>query len=129
MESVFRIAIGNYSCRSPSRRLGPQAVRICAVVERRIAHLELLERWQILSLPAEEHEIEECDGREIDVSTVREDLRGDYQLVVVIAFRPGLKWPNFISFHGIGQVYAEGIVISPDGNSFEATHELMLPYI
>ena len=128
MAKTFRIAIGNCSAKNPGSHVSGVARKTCAIVIRRIEHLKSLSFEQLHSLPEEVEEIEWCDGHSVEISTVRQRLEGEKHLIIVQAFRRTLHWPTWISLHGVGQMVAEGFLISTDGIKENASNDLLLTY-
>ncbi len=128
MEQTFRLAFGNCSARDLSISMKGVAKQTCEIVNRRIEHLKTLRLDQRLGFPAEQPEVESIDNQDVDIITVHEVLEDGTHLIVVQAFRPTLLCPTWISRSGIGQMVAEGIVISPDGTMSNAAHEDLIVY-
>ncbi len=126
MPSVFRIALGRASCRSRTKN---PALR--AVCDHLLARLEILRAMPIerlRELPEEKHEEQTVGDTQTSYTTYRASLANGGLLVVVQAFIPTLSWPTYISFAGVGRMYAEGFVASQDGKTIDAPDELLWEY-
>lgn len=106
----LRISIGNASCRGFSGR-DPELLKICSLVKEKIQYLKSLkkhqlERWQ------HEETIEIDVGIQMAVLTVFKDKISEQRdLIVVQAFYPTWKFPNYFSFGRVGRIFAEGFFV------------------
>jgi hypothetical protein len=66
-----------------------------------------------------------ANGTETTYTTYRKVLEDGALLIVVQAFVRTLAWPTHFSFSGIGRIYAEGFVVSENGDTSDAPDELL----
>jgi len=81
---------------------------------------------KLRALPSEQFQATWLTDDWIGLDTIRQSCGDHGELIVVQAFRPTLKWPNYISISGgIGQLVADGILVKPDGQVDEAPDDLL----
>lgn len=125
--SSFRIAIGMASCRGIKTN-DQTLLTICKQVLEKIDHLKRLSSSQLLNFKNEEQETTTINGKKVTFTTYLENRGSEKSLVVVQAFYPTWRWPNYLSLNGIGKVLAEGVIASTDGTIRDATHQELWDY-
>jgi hypothetical protein len=122
----FRISFGTSAC-IKNKSNDVLAKEVCKEVLEKISQIKALNFEQVGRLPSEEMEIKNIKGKEVAYSTYKQDL-GNGVLIVVQAFIPTLIFPNYISFNGVGKIYAEGIIFSQEGNKNMAEDNMLFSY-
>lgn len=103
-------------------------MEVCSAVKEKISYLkslkrEQLERWQ----DAEIEEIEVA-GKKGILTIFKDKISEQKDLLVVQAFYPTWKFPNYFSIGRIGRVFAEGFFIELSGNVTEVEDADLWPY-
>jgi hypothetical protein len=124
---MFRLAFGDCSCRR-ARVKHPVASAICKALLERLVVLEEHVKRQRDSIPAEWVERQTIDSHEVEFAVLRRDLAFEGTLVVVRAFVPTWRFPNYFGLGGVGHVRADGFVLAPDGSTHSAPPELLWEY-
>ena len=127
MDKTFRIAIGNCSCRNPNLKQSRDLQQICRYLLENLDKVKKLTLQQIEAMPDEVSEIIRVGNSEIEVTTVKEVRESGY-LIVISAFLPTWKWPTYFSLTGIGNLVAEGVLVSNEGMVEDAPEEEMWAY-
>jgi hypothetical protein len=123
----FRISLGKASCNvNHSMPAGEQ--KVCEHVLFKLENLKGLSYQQLSSFPEEETEMREIDGKVAAFSTYKEILNEEKILVVVQAFYPTWRFPNYFSLNSIGKLFAEALVITKSGQFEEAPENLLYKY-
>jgi len=99
--------------------------KVCKIIEERFQAIQTRLPSDLDSIPKELTELEAIDGYLISFCTSKHPQEDGSTIIVIQAFVHTLAWPTFISFNGIGKLYAEGIVLSRDGHIETAQKELM----
>ena len=124
MPSSFRIALGRASCRNGTRNQSFKAV--CDGLMSQLEKLRGLPVEHLRELPKENQQGCVVGNASTTYTTYRMSLEDGRLLIVVQAFVRTLAWPTYISFAGVGRMYAEGFVVSQDGKTtVDAPDELL----
>lgn len=122
----FRISFGVASCRL--KNYSKEEEIICKRILSKIENLKLLSYQQVKDHTIEETDVISAGNKKVSVITYVERLENDTLLVVIQAFYPTLWKPNFVSFSGIGKIFAEGLLYQSNGTVTEAAQELLWKY-
>jgi hypothetical protein len=120
----FRISFGQAKCDVDDDMASPER-KVCEHLLFKLDSLKELSFQQLSSFREEEIEVREIDGKLTKFSTYKEVLTEDKVLVVVQAFYPTWRFPNFFTLNAVGKIFAEALVISRSG-SFEAPSDDLL---
>lgn len=123
MPQAFRIALGRASCRTGTQR--PVFKAACGGLLSRLETLRRSSIERLRELPDEGKPEIVANGTETTYTTYRKVLEDGALLIVVQAFVRTLAWPTHFSFSGIGRIYAEGFVVSENGDTSDAPDELL----
>lgn len=115
----FRIALGSASCRN-SQTKDVTTTKICSAVLDKINNLKHLNVNQLNLLNENERETLIINGKEISLTTYREKIDTSDLLIVVQAFYPTWRLPNYFSFSSVGRIFTEGFVVRADGKIEDA---------
>jgi hypothetical protein len=126
MPSVFRIALGRASCRTSTSN--PTLTAICRHLLSELERLKAIQIEKLRQLPEEKHEEQDVGGVSASYTTYRANLPDGRLLIVMQAFIRTLAWPTYISFAGVGRMYAEGFVVDQDGKIIDAPDHLLWEY-
>ena len=91
----------------------------------RLEGLRALSAEQLRTLPSESTELEWLERKRVFINTFREPLENSVVLVVVQGFLPTWWLPTYISAEGVGHIFAEGVVVTPDGGVNTASDEYL----
>jgi len=75
----------------------------------------LLSPEALAGLPALANDVERIEGRQATLSTYHEKLETGDALIVVQGFMHSWRSPTYFGAAGVGYMYAEGIMLGPDG--------------
>ena len=122
---TFRIAIG--SCRCADGVVSRNSFRreLCSRILARLDRLRSLTPEALASLPASSSEVERIGSRMATLTTYRDKLETGDSLVVVQGFLRSWRFPTYIGSAGVGYMYAEGVLVGPDGRVRDADEELL----
>jgi hypothetical protein len=95
---------------------------------KRLGILEEQAKQQRDSIPKEWVERESIYSHSVEIAVIRRDLGSDGTLVVVRAFVPTWRFPNYLGVGGVGHVRAEGFILASDGTSRPAPADLLWEY-
>jgi hypothetical protein len=122
----FRVAIGRCDCRKPYRDSLQETA--CGAIEARLASWRDRLPSDLAAVPTELWERERVDGQWVSLGTQKRRLDSGATLVVLQAVVHTWSRPTYLSFGAIGRAYAEGLVVSPDGQVAPAPDHLMWEY-
>lgn len=125
--SKFRIAFGSASCRD-NKSKNPQVQEICRVVLEKTEALQNSDPVFLRSFPAEHSEILLLNNQEVLLTVFHEKLPEEKSLIVIQAHYATWRFPNFLSFSGVGKVFVEGLQIDSSGNIQIAPESLLRSY-
>jgi hypothetical protein len=77
------------------------------------------------AIPSEWTETQRIDSHVVEFAILRRALDSGRTLVVVRAFVPTWRFPNFFGIGAVGHLRADGIVVDQDGRAHPAGQELM----
>jgi len=93
-----------------------------------IARLETLRARDgsfLQSLPPYSKAVEMIEGRAVTFETIREPYVDGNIIVVVRAFFHTWSSPTWLSFAGVGHMFADGLIVNADGVKQGAPDEVM----
>lgn len=122
----FRISFGIASCRL--KNYSAEEEIVCKKILSKIENFKSLSYQQIKGHATEEMDVINVGNKKVSVISYVEKLECDMLLVVIQAFYPTIWKPNFISFSGIGKIFAEGLLYQSNGIVKEAAQELLWKY-
>jgi len=122
---AFRIAIGSCRCANGVVSRNALVRELCSRILARLQRLRSFAPQALANLPSLSTEVERIDGRRAELHTYLHKLDSGDALVIVQGFLRSWRFPNYISFAGVGYIYAEGILVSPDGGIREAEENLL----
>ena len=113
MASIFRVAIGRCSC----SEVQPDVMRrtVCDELMRRLNELRESGAGHIAKLPAYSEATEMLEGRPVRFETICEPYPNAEAIVVVRAFFKAWSRPTWVSFKGVGHMFANGLIVRTDG--------------
>jgi hypothetical protein len=111
---AIRIAIGSGQCASGLKSRNKTLRKLCGRVLDRLDGLRALSAEQLRDLP-ESTELEWLEQKRVLINIFRESQQDSVVLVVVQGFFPTWWLPTYISADGVGHIFAEGVVVTPDG--------------
>ena len=124
---TFRIGLGSSSCRQ--RELpDPFLSEVCRELLRRLDAIALRVASELETIPIEWHEEATVRGRSVSFSLHKKILDSGDTLVVMQSFAPSWRWPTYFSVKAIGHVFAEGLLVSSQGNVRSAEDKLLWAY-
>lgn len=119
----FRIAIGPCKCRQPyGDRL---AVAACEQIERHLRAWRSRLPADLAAVPWESFEDFDIEGCFATFGLHKHALDHNRTLIVFQVFVHTWSRPTFLSFRRVGRLYAEGLLIGPDGDVQPASDDLM----
>lgn len=121
---MFRLAFGNCSCRE-GKAQHPVARAVCDSLLERLALLEEQAKRERNAIPSEWIETQSIGAFEVEFAVVRRELGSDGTLVVVRAFVPTWRFPNYLGIGGVGHLRADGFILTADGTTRAAPPELL----
>lgn len=123
----FRIALGSASCRTYAGN-DPNIREVCKLLIERLSFLQGLQYSHLQRWAESESEIHDINGKNITLNSYIQNNEDGSVLVVVQAFYPTFKYPNYLSRSFVGKVFAEGSVIDKEGNIHSAMDEDLWSY-
>ncbi len=117
---IFRIAFGTASCQTYSGN-NSNIKEVCKLVLQKIAYLKSLQFSQLLNWKNSETDIGKIAGKEVLLTAYQQKNEKGELLIIVQAFYPTLKFPNYFSFSFIGKVFANGFIVDSAGSIRDAT--------
>lgn len=123
MGAIFRLAVGRCSCAEPQ----PDGVRqaVCQALLKRLETLRAMDTGELLRLPPYSTAVAQVEGRTVRFETIRESYPGEKAIIVVRAFFRSWLRPTWISFSGVGHLFADGFIIRNDDAKETAANEVM----
>ena len=107
------------------RSTNPQIRELCAAVLARLAELREKSVAELRSLQSFDVQMLSIGGRNAQLATYA-DSRPDGGLAVVVqGFMNYWGRPNYFGTRGVGSIYAEGLVVSADGEVGDAPDQLL----
>lgn len=122
------MAFGEGSCASGAKSRDARVRELCGRIKARVAALRIRPAEHLRLLPESSTEKERIDGRLIILNTYADPTPSGELIVVVQGFLPTWRFPNYIGIAGIGRMYAEGLVVSPQGGVRDAEGQDMWGY-
>jgi hypothetical protein len=119
----FRIAIGHCDCRPPYRNA--VEARVCKAICETLAIWRNRLSADVAAVPTELFEEQIVEGRRVTFATYKLGDRGAGTLVVRQALIHTWSRPTYLSIGAVGRLYAEGLLLTSDGNVEAASDDLM----
>jgi len=91
----------------------------------RLAVLEEQAKHGKNSIPSEWIERQNIGTFEVEFAVLRRELGSEGTLVVVRAFVPTWRFPNYLGIGGVGHLRADGFILAADGSTHPAPPELL----
>lgn len=123
MQSTFRVALGPCTCKAVAS--GDIDESICRELLKRLTSLRSENAAVLGALPLYVEELCQVGDRDIRFETIREPVSQQDFLIVVRAFLSTWRRPTWLSFAGVGRLYADGIIVRSSGSIEDAPDELM----
>jgi hypothetical protein len=123
MASVLRIALGRCSC--TDAQPDPTRQAICRELMSQLNQLRSKPASELEQLPPYAESEQVIAGRKVTFETIVEPFPDAKLIIVKRAFSRSLSRPNWISFQGIGHMFADGFVVQDDGSIQDAPDEWM----
>jgi hypothetical protein len=111
--SVLRVALGRCTCTEPQPDTKRQAV--CRILTDRLNALRAKEGTELEQLPPYSETEDTIEGHLVRFETIRESYPGAKAIVVMRAFFHTWSRPTWISFSGVGHMFADGFIVRNDG--------------
>ncbi len=124
----FRIAIGSGRCADGIASRNSLRRELCARILARLDRLRLLTPDALAGLPAFANDVERIEGRPVTLSTYQDKLETGDALIVVQGFLHSWRSPTYFGAAGVGYMYAEGIMLGPDGRLREPDEDSLWPF-
>ena len=122
-----RISFGDLSCRKYNKNKG-LGYDICSEIMARLKQLENLGYSQLEKFKPESSEVIYIKKKKLIITTYKEQLLNKELLIATQGFLPTLIFPNYISFNGIGKMFADGLIINSNEEKTIAPIESLLKY-
>ncbi len=124
---MFRISFGDASCKKYTGS-EKSLLDVCNLVLEKIQYLknlriEQLEKWSNI----ETTEIE-VNGKIATLTVFKDTVSQEKALIIVQAFYPTWRYPNYLSFGGVGRIFAEGFYIDTKNEISDAKDSELWPY-
>ncbi len=123
MASTLRIAFGRCSCTGAQPDARRQAV--CRALSDRLNALREKESTELESLPPYSEVTENIEKRLVRFESIREPYPDAKAIIVVRAFVHTWSRPTWLSFSGVGHMFADGFIVQNDGTKTTAPDEDM----
>ena len=119
----FRIAIGRCDCTKPFKNDIQEWA--CGWIEEQLAEWRARLPGDISSFPKEAFDDQIIDGHRVSLLMHREPISDGAELIVLQVFVHTWNRPTFLSIGRVGRIYAEGLVVSRNGDLTPAPNEVM----
>ena len=119
---IFRISFGTASCQTYSGS-DSNIKKVCKLVLEKIVYLKSLQFSQLSNWKNSETDVGNVDGKEVLLTAYQQKNEKDEFLIIVQAFYPTFKFPNYFSFSFIGKVFANGFIVDSAGSIRDATDD------
>ena len=120
---AFRIAIGRCDYQRPYR----SAVegRVCDMIHERLVNWRSRLPADVAAVPTESFEEQIVVGHHVTFGTYKLKASSGGTLIVCQALVHTWSRPTFLSMRAVGRIYAEGLLVTNDGNVEFASDDLM----
>lgn len=119
----FRIAIGNCSCAQP---YADEIQRLaCEAIQAQLREWRPRLPADLSAIPVQAFEHRRVDGLALTLGVYRGTVDGAGSLIVFQVFVHTWSKPTFLALGRVGRMYAEGLVVSPQGDVSSAPDEIM----
>jgi len=120
---AFRIAVGRCDCQSPCRSAAERVV--CDIIHQRLSNWRSRLPADIAVIPTESFEEQIVEGHHVTFATYKLGVSASGTLIVCQALVHTWSRPTFLSIGAVGRMYAEGLLLTNDGNVESAPDDLM----
>ena len=120
---AFRIAIGRCDCQRPYRSAVEE--RVCDTIHERIAHWCSRLPADIAAVPNKLFEEHTVEGYHVTFGTYKIEPSAGGTIIVCQALVHTWSRPTFLSIGAVGRMYAEGLLVTNDGNVESASDDVM----
>jgi len=120
---AFRIAIGRCDCQSPYRTVVEGVV--CDIIRQRLSNWRSRLPADVAAIPNESFDEQIVEGYHVTFGTYKQGVNTSGTLVVCQALLHTWSRPTFLSIGAVGRMYAEGLLVTNDGNVESASDDLM----
>jgi hypothetical protein len=119
----FRIAIGRCACQPPYRNAVEECV--CKAIHATLTNWRGRLPADVAAVPTELFEEQIVEGCRVSFATYKLGDGGGTTLVVRQALVHTWSRPTYLSIGAVGRLYAEGLLLTADGNVEPASDDLM----
>jgi hypothetical protein len=98
---------------------------VCGSIRERLAAWHSRLPAEATTIPNEYHEEEMVGGRHVSFGTYKVEVSERGTLIVFQALVHTWSRPTFLSIGAVGRMYAEGLLLTKDGNIEPASDELL----
>ena len=120
---AFRIAIGRCDCQRPYRSAVEE--RVCDTIHERLANWRSRLPADVAAVPTESFEEQIVEGYHVTFGTYKLGASAGGTLIVCQALLHTWSGPTFLSIGAVGRMYAEGLLVTSDGNVESASDDLL----
>jgi hypothetical protein len=120
---AFRIAIGRCDCQRPYRSAVEE--RVCDTIHERLDNWRSRLPDDVAAVPTESFEEQIVEGHHVTFGTYKQEASAGGTLIVCQALVHTWSRPTFLSIGAVGRMYAEGLLVTNDGNVESASDDLM----
>jgi hypothetical protein len=120
---AFRIALGRCDCRTSYRNAIDD--RVCNTIQETLASWRSRLPDDIAAVPTESFEEQSIDGRHVTFGTFKLEKSPGRTLIVCQALIHTWWRPTFLSLGAVGRMYAEGLLVTNNGDVEPAPDDLM----
>ena len=120
---AFRIAIGRCDCQRPYHSAVEE--RVCDTIHERLDHWRSRLPADIGAVPTESFEEQIVEGHHVTFGTYKLGPSAGGTLIVCQALVHTWSGPTFLSIGAVGRMYAEGLLVTNDGNVESVSDDLM----
>jgi len=120
---AFRIAIGRCDCQRPYRSAVEESV--CNTIHERLSNWRSRLPADVAAVPNESFEEQIVEGYRVTFGTYKQRVNTGGTLIVCQALLHTWSRPTFLSIGAVGRMYAEGLLVTNDGNVESASDDLM----
>lgn len=124
----LRIAIGSCRCIDGLKSSNPKVTELCSRILARLDRLYVLPSDLLIALPETTTETERIGEQTVVLNTYCDKLETGGTLIVVQGFLPSWRFPKYFGPAGMGHMFAEGVLVTPNGQVTEPDEELLWFY-
>ena len=119
----FRIAIGRCDCRKPYRDAIQE--KVCEAIANQLTRWRTRLPGDLEALPKESFGDQHIDGHRVTFGTYKVPVSTGDTLVVFQALVHTWSRPTFFAIGAVGRMYAEGLLVAPNGEVQIAPDQLL----